>query len=301
MFNYKKVFKSKKFRFRILAALRFIPCKTMLRLQYYVKTGNRLNLNNPMRYTEKIQWYKLNYYDPLMQRCVNKYFVKDYIINKGLENILNDLICVFDKPEDIDFQNLPDQFVLKLSNGSSTNLIVRDKSSIDIMDVKKLFKEFVNMSSSVIGGEWVYISKFPPVIIAERLLEDPTQKDNAISDYKFLCFHGKPKYIVYDMDRFADHKRNIYDTEWNNLHVSSDCPCCDVEIPKPNNLAEMLEVARILSEDFPAVRVDLYSIQGKIYFGELTFFPWSGYVCFEPDEFDFELGKHFILPEKNFN
>ena len=129
-------------------------------------------------------------------------------------------------------------------------------------------------------------------------MEDLEQTDASICDYKFICFQGTPYCIVYDMNRFTDHRRNIYDTDWKDLRISSDCLCSDTEIKKPENLCEMLEIVRHLAHGFPAVRVDLYSIQGRIYFGEMTFFPWSGYVQYTPDDFDFELGKQFVLPEK---
>lgn len=286
-------------RFRILSMLRFIPDKQMLSLQYYIKHKRKLNLKDPQRYTEKLQWYKLYYRDPVMTECVDKYRVRNHVTRKGLAHILNDLYAVFQSPDDINLENLPQKFVLKSSNGSGTNLLCKDKSVLVLEDVKKTFRNFFAQSSASAGREWVYNSDVKPVIIAERLLEDCTQINNDICDYKFLCFNGEPKYVVYDVDRFTDHKRNIYDTDWNDLHVASDCPCSDVAYPKPENLDEMLEIARILCEDFPAVRVDLYSIQDKIYFGELTFFPWSGYVQYTPDAFDFELGEQFTLPQRN--
>ena len=279
--------------------LRFIPDKQMISLQYFIKHKRKLNLKNPKRYTEKLQWYKLYYRDTVMTDCVDKYRVREYVTKKGLQHILNELYTVFESSDDITFENLPDKFVLKSSNGSGTNLFCRDKSQLVLSDVQTKFNEFFAQSNASAGREWVYNNDKKPVIIAEKLLEDPTQANNDICDYKFLCFNGKPEYVVYDVDRFTNHKRNIYDTDWNNLNIASDCPCSDIEFSKPDNLDEMLDIARILCEDFPAVRVDLYSIEGKIYFGELTFFPWSGYVQFTPDSFDFEVGEKFILPEKN--
>ena len=279
--------------------LRFIPDKQMISLQYFIKHKRKLNLKKPKRYTEKLQWYKLYYRDSVMTECVDKYRVRDYVTSKGLSHILNDLYMVFDAPNSIDLENLPEKFVLKSSNGSGTNLLCKDKNTLVQADVQRQFNEFFAQSNASAGREWVYSGGEKPVIIAEKLLEDPTQINNEICDYKFLCFNGKPEYIVYDVDRVTNHKRNIYDTQWNNLHIASDCPCADVEYQKPENLQEMLEIAEILCKDFPAVRVDLYSIEGKIYFGELTFFPWSGYVQFAPDSFDFELGEKFVLPDKN--
>ena len=295
---YKKIFKSQKLRFKILSALRFISDESMLKLQYFIKCGRKLNLNNPQRYTEKIQWYKLNYRNPVMQQCCDKYAVREYVKLKGLEHILNDLYAVYDSPEHISFDTLPDEFVSKLSNGSSTNILVDNKLNHNLEHVKQRFRDFISQSSTSAGREWCYITDKTPVIVAERYMKDPDQ-NNMIYDYKFLCFNGVPHYVVLDTDRFSDHRRNIYDMSWNNLHISSDCPCSTSEYPRPDTMDEMIDIAKILSAGFPAVRIDLYSVQGKVYFGEMTFFPWSGYVIFNPDSFDYELGALFELPEKN--
>lgn len=280
-----------------MKALRFIPDKPMIKLQYRIKLKRKLNLKEPKRYTEKLQWYKLYYRNDKMPICVDKYMVREYIEEKGLSDILVRLYAVYESPDELDFAALPDKFVLKTTNGSGTNIICRDKSEWNEEELKKKIKGFFKQSSASAGREWAY-AKGKPRVIVEALLEDDSTSDGSICDYKFLCFGGKPEYVVYDVDRFTNHKRNIYDTNWNNLHIASDCPCSDVEYPKPENLDKMLEIAEILSQDFPAVRVDLYNIGGKIYFGELTFFPWSGYVQYTPDEFDFEMGEKFILPEK---
>lgn len=294
MNGYKNIISDKNLRFRILRLLRFIPDKLMIRIQYFIKLKRWLNLKNPKRYTEKIQWYKLFYRNPLMVKCVDKYAVREYVEEKGLGHILNTLYGVYDSFDDIDFDALPDKFIIKANNGSGTNYICKDKSRLDVEKLRKEFADFFMQAGASAGREWAY-EGVKPRIIVEELLEDNTSHDKSISDYKFLCFGGHPEYVVYDVDRFTNHKRNIYDTEWNNIHISSDCPCSDKEYPKPDKLEEMLEIAKVLSSDFPAVRVDLYCVEGKIYFGELTFFPWSGYVQYEPDNFDFEVGKKFQL------
>ena len=297
MNGYKKIFSNKRLRFKILSMLRFIPDKQMLQLQYRIKHHRKLNLKEPKRYTEKIQWYKLYYRNPVMQQCADKYQVRRYVESKGLGHILNELYAAFASPEDICLDALPDEFVLKLSNGSGTNLIVSDKSKLNLEQVHQMFRDFEAQRGSSAGREWVYGGKQPSVIVAEELLKDPDRPHGDLCDYKILCFGGNPEYVVYDTDRFTQHRRNIYDTQWNDLHISSDCPCIDAEIPKPETLDEMLEIARTLSADFPAARIDLYSIRGKVYFGEITFFPWSGYVNYEPDSFDFEMGSKFVLPK----
>lgn len=287
-------------RFKILSMLRFIPDKPMLKLQYRIKNGRKLNLENPERYTEKIQWYKLFYRDPVMQQCADKYLVREYVKSKGLENILNELYDVFEKPEDISLDNLPEEFVLKLSNGSSTNYICEDKGKANIDEIKTMFKNFKNQSGASAGREWVYASDEEPVIVAEKFLKDPSNENGALRDYKILCFGGTPEYIICVDGRHTDHYCHVvYDAEWNKQDVVIGESSAAANYEKPKNFCEMLEIAKKLSEDFPAARVDLYNIGGKIIFGEITYFPWSGYMKFEPDSFDLEMGEKFILPEKN--
>ena len=294
MNGYKSIIKSQKLRFSILRFFRFVPDELMLKVQYRIKLKRRLDLKNPIRYTEKIQWYKLNYRNPLMMQCVDKYHVREYVASKGLGDLLNDLYQVVDDPQKIDFDALPEKFVLKTTNGSETNVFCKDKKKLNIDDTRSKLREYLEMADASAGREWAYDGA-SNLIIAERLLEDDTNADNSISDFKFLCFEGKPEYIVYDCDRFAGHKRNFYDLNWNNMHIDSDCPQIDREIERPINLDKMIEIATILAQDFPAVRVDLYDIKGKIIFGELTFYPWSGYVQFTPDGWDYRLGEHFKL------
>ena len=297
MNGYKKIISSQKMRFAILRMLKFVPDKAMIKLQYRIKLKRKLNLKDPKRYTEKIQWYKLYYRNPVMMECVDKNGVRKYIEKKGLGNILNQLYQVVDRPEEINFDQLPDKFVIKTTNGSGTNILVKDKKTLNIAETKKKLNDFLNMAEASAGREWAYGGSSKKIIV-EELLEDNSNKDKGISDYKFLCFNGKPVYVVYDKDRFSDHKRNFYDVNWNYVKVDSDCPCFEDSVKKPENYEKMVEIASVLSRDFPAVRVDLYNIEGKIYFGELTFYPWSGYVQYTPDSFDFELGKYFVLPEK---
>ena len=297
MNGYKKIISSQKMRFAILRMLKFVPDKAMIKLQYRIKLKRKLNLKDPKRYTEKIQWYKLYYRNPVMMECVDKYGVRKYIEKKGLGNILNQSYQVVDRPEEINFDQLPDKFVIKTTNGSGTNILVKDKKTLNIAETKKKLNDFLNMAEASAGREWAYGGSSKKIIV-EELLEDNSNKDKGISDYKFLCFNGKPVYVVYDKDRFSDHKRNFYDVNWNYVKVDSDCPCFEDSVKKPENYEKMVEIASVLSRDFPAVRVDLYNIEGKIYFGELTFYPWSGYVQYTPDSFDFELGKYFVLPEK---
>lgn len=293
--NYKKIIKNPTARARILDLLRFIPDKLMLKIQYRIKTGRSLDLKNPRRYTEKLQWYKLNYRNPLMHQCVDKYKVREYVESKGLSNILVGLIGKYNAVDEIDWESLPNQFVIKTTNGGGgLNVVVcSNKTTFDINCAKEKLKcKQVKTRSG--GREWAYYGLEPGIVVEELLInnDNPTA---GINDYKFFCYNGKPEYIVVDVDRYIGHKRNFYDCEWNNLYIESDCSSLDRIIKKPKNLDIMLEIASKLSEDFPYVRVDLYNCEGKIYFGEMTFYPWSGYVLFSPDEFDFIFGKDFKL------
>ena len=286
-------------RLRIISCFRFIPDSVMLKIQYRIKCSRKLDLENPKRYTEKIQWYKLNYRDPLMQQCADKYQVRRYIEEKGLGDILNTLYAVFPNPDAITLDDLPDRFVLKLSNGSSTNLLVKNKNELDVEKVRQKFRDFFLQAGTSAGREWVY-QDGKPVIVAEQYLTDPSQPDVALPDYKILCFNGEPEYIIRVGGRYTDNCCHVvYDKEWRKQEVmiagSASVPISE----RPETLDQMLDIARTLSEGFPAVRVDLYSVEGRIYFGELTFFPWSGYTMFQPDEFDFILGERFVLPMKN--
>ena len=296
---YKKLIKSRKLRFRILSLFRIVPDKTMVSVQYRIKCGRKLNLKNPKRYSEKLQWYKLYYRDPLMQKCADKYRVREYIESKGLGYILNDLLAVFETPEDICLDQLPDRFVLKLSNGSATNLICTDKSKLDLATVKKQFGDYIRQANTSAGREWVYASDEKPVIIAEKFLEDAQSAKAGIADYKFFCFGGEPHVIGYYAGRFDHLTRDFYTVDWVRRDVTGDYPNSTSPCPKPQQLEQMLEISRILSSDFPHVRVDLYLVNDKIYFGELTYFNASGYMKYQPDSFDFELGEKFVLPERN--
>lgn len=296
--DYRKIIKSQKLRFAILRYLSFVPDFLMLKFQYRIQMGRSLHLKNPKFWTEKIQLYKMYYRNPILHQCVDKYNVRQYIESKGLGSILNELYGVYNRVEDIDYNTLPNKFILKsTSGGGGLNVLVcQDKSAFDKGAVQKLLNFDANhaVQTSSVGREWAYVGNTNRIIV-EKLLECNDDVSQGLADYKILCFQGEPKIVILDVDRYVDHKRNFYDTAWNNLNITSDHECTSREIPKPKNLEEMLEVARKLSEDFPMVRVDLYNIYGKIVFGELTFYPWSGYVTFHPQEFDVRLGEMFDI------
>lgn len=290
--NYKKIIKNQNTRFAILKALSWIPDSVMLKLQYRIKLGRNCNLKAPNRWTEKLQVYKMYYRNPILPRCVDKYDVRQFVKSKGCKNNLVQLYGVWEHASEINFSKLPSSFVLKTTNGGGGEdvVLVRDKEKCDLQE-KVSFLDRKRLKEVNGGREWAYTGISKPRIIAEELLVNKENPEAGVEDFKILCFHGEPHYIIVDKDRYIDHKRNFYTTSWERVNVTTDHEQFDTLYPKPSNLQEMLDVARKLSADFPFVRVDLYNVDGKIYFGELTFYPWTGYVQFTPDDFDYTLGK----------
>lgn len=290
--NYKKIFKNQNTRFAILKALSWIPDSIMLPLQYRIKMNRRCNLKHPERWTEKLQVYKMYYRNPILHQCVDKYEVRKYVESKGCADNLVKLYGVWNHASEIDFLELPSSFVLKTTNGGGGEdvVLVRDKEKVDFAE-KVAFLDAKRVKIVNGGREWAYTGIKKPRIISEELLVNNENPEAGVEDFKILCFNGKPHYVIVDKDRYIDHKRNFYTTSWERVDVTTDHEQFETPYPKPKNFDEMLDVARKLSADFPFVRVDLYNIDGKIYFGELTFYPWTGYVQFTPDEFDYTLGK----------
>lgn len=292
--SYKKILKKQEFRLDILKKIRFIPDRWMILMQYYLKLGRIPNLNSPKRFSEKLQVYKLKYRNPLLTIAADKLGVRNYIMKKGLDDILIKLYKVYDRADDINFDELPQKFILKTTNGSGTNIICVDKNQLNKLETIEQVNIWMNRDMYAAGREWAY-KNIEPKIIIEELLEDANNPEDGINDYKFLCFNGEVKYIILDISRFSGHKRNIYDLDWNLLQVGTDKPNINYETQKPENLEDMIKIASKLCEDFPFVRVDLYTVNKKIYFGELTFYPWTGYIQFTPDDFDYQLGELFKL------
>lgn len=297
--DYKKIIKSREVRLAILKALSFVPDKLMLKMQYRIKMGRKLNLKNPQRYTEKLQWYKLYYRDPRMIQCVDKYEVRAYVESKGLGHILNECYGVYDRVEDIDFSSLPPQFVLKdtLGGGGNSVILVKDKSATDIDAVKEQLHKWVNEDHRVRSGgrEWPYYSGKKHRIIIEKYIPSD-ENEGGLIDYKLFCFNGKVEYLYVIADRCMGEKAGcgIFDKEFRRL----SCYRLDEKplqrmIHKPKNYQMMIDAAEILSDEFPHARIDFYNPDEELLFGEITYFDGSGYMRFEPDVFDFELGSKF--------
>ena len=301
--GYRELFKSRALRQKILRILNFVPDKLMLRVQYYLTFHRTLNLKSPQRYTEKIQWYKLYYRTDLLKQCHDKYEVRKYVEDKGLDSILNECYGIFDSVEEIDFDALPNKFVLKdtMGSGSTGIIFVHDKKQLDIEKAKEEMRRWLTVPASQksFGREWGYDGTKHRIIAEKMLLDDPADD---LPDYKFFCFNGRV-YCSYFMNNYSQHPEDgalcFVDRDYKLMQAwRKDFNCIKEQPECPKNYEQMLEYAEILSRDFPHVRVDFYNIDGKIIFGELTFYNASGYTEFEPDSFDYELGKQFILPKK---
>jgi hypothetical protein len=273
----------------------------MVKIQYRLATGIKLNLKNPKRFTEKIQWYKLFYRHKLLKVCSDKYNVRSYVKSKGLDDILVPLYGVFNNPSEINFDKLPESFVIKstLGGGNTQVLIIDNKNNVGPENIRKSINQWkIKKLYKSISREWGYESGDAKIIIEENLI---TKYKQPLIDYKFFCFEGIPKYIyvISERNKNPGPYIDIYDMDFKKINATRpDIPNSNKIFTKPTNYSKMLEIVRILSMDFPHVRVDLYNFDGNILFGELTFYNGSGYKPYIPSDFDFKVGSYFSLPEK---
>ncbi len=282
--------------YRILKKSRILPQKSFVKLHYKYQTGKTLNLDDPKDFNEKIQWLKIYYKPPILTQLVDKYDVRSYVSDRVGGNYLNKVYGVYERPEDIDFNVLPERFVLKATHGYDMNLVVKDKWKLDVSKTGELTRRWLARNHYYHAGmEWAY-KNIKPRLIAEKFMEEKG-KDH-INDYKFYCFDGVPRFLQVDLDRGNNHSRSFYDMQWERLPlVVKGNRIAEGEIPKPENFDEMVEVVRKLSADFPLVRVDLYNLDGKIVFGEMTFYPGDGRAQFEPEQYNKILGDYIKLPQ----
>lgn len=272
------------------------PDKLYIRLRWIAcGIGYPLHLKKPRTFNEKIQWLKLYDRNPLYTELVDKYLVKQYIAEQGGVKIIPTL-GVYDSFEDIDFSALPDQFVLKTTHDSGTVVICKDKKTFDYKKAKKRINKRLKVKYWLYDREWPY-KNVKPRIIAEKFMVDESGYE--LKDYKWFCFGGEPKYLFIATDRESrneETKFDFFDMDFNHLPITNGHPNATKPIAKPQGFEKMKEIARNLSQGMPHVRVDLYDINGEIYFGELTFAHWGGWVSFQPEEWDYLFGELIELP-----
>ena len=268
-----------------------------LRLWYQDVSGNPLNLENPETYNEKIQWMKVYDHDPLKTRLSDKYLVRDWIKEKIGEEYLIPLLAVYRSADEIDFNSLPDSFVLKANHGSAMNCIVRNKSAENLNAIRSRAKGWLSKNFSFANGYELHYNDIPRRLIVEKYMEN---MDGDMPDYKFWCFDGKCRFIEYIKDRRNGGYIAMFDPEWNRLpFVIKPYKKNENDIPMPEKMPEMVRIAERLAEGFPHVRVDLYLLDdGEIKFGEMTFTSRSGNCKWDPPEADLWVGRMFSIHKK---
>lgn len=303
----KNMIKNPSARFGYLSALGFydkVPDDEYLKRKYKVIIGRELNLENPQTFNQKLQWLKLYDRRPEYTMMVDKFEVKKYVSDLIGEEYIIPTLGVWNHFDEIDFSKLPDQFVLKCTHDSGGLVICRDKNNLDKVAAKRKIEHCLKRNYYWLGREWPY-KHVKPRIIAEQYLEDNTYVfgNNGLTDYKFFCFSGKPKmiYISNGMENHTTAKISFYDMNGNEMpfHRSDYQPIMG-KVTLPDNFLSMEKVAKKLAKNInnPFVRIDLYSLQGKVYFSEITFSPCSGMIPFDPMNWDYKLGQWIELPKE---
>ena len=244
--------------------LNWMSDEAFLKRKFKLRMGYELDLDNPKTFNEKLQWLKLYDRNPLYTKLVDKYEVRKYIAEKIGEEYLIPLVGgPWNSPEEIDFDALPDQFVLKCTHDSGSVVICKDKSKLDIPAAKAKLSKHLKRNYYWTNREWPY-KNVPPRIIAEKYMEDETGE---LRDFKFLCFNGIAKMIELHSGRFEKHTQDFYDAQWKRLDIIQGVPMADEQTPRPEFLDDMLEMSNEISKKFPHLRVDWYGIEGKLYLG----------------------------------
>lgn len=280
--------------------------KLLVRVMYWSSMGKHLNLRNPKTFNEKINWLKLHNHNPLYHTMVDKYAVKDYVASIIGKEYIIPTLGVWDKFDDIDFNSLPEKFVLKTTNGGGNTgvVICTDKGSFDYDSAKFKLESSMQYDIYKNMGEWVY-KDIKPRIIAEQYMEEksPVKADNKdLDDYKFFCFNGKVTFCQVIRNRNSTETIDFYDMEWNHMpFIGLTSGACNGKTPvaKPSNLNDMIKVAEALSVKIPFARIDLYQINKITYFGEITFYPNGGIGTFNPEDWNTRLGDLIKLPTVN--
>lgn len=276
---------------------RIFPDELYLKLIFWLKKGYKLDLNNPQTFCEKIQWLKLYNRNPKYTQMVDKYEAKKYVASIIGEEYIIPTIGVWNSVEDIDLDKLPNQFVLKTTHGGGNLgvIVCKEKSTFDMVATCEKLKKSLKMCIYKVFREWPY-KNIKRRIIAEQYLEEVGRQD--LSDYKFFCFNGEPRYCQVIRDRNTVETIDFYDLEWNHMPfvgLNKIAKNGLFPVAKPYHLTEMIEICRKLSKDIPFSRIDLYVVENKVYFGEITFYPASGLGFFTPSEWDMRLGEMIDL------
>lgn len=276
---------------------RWLSDKTFLRIDYWLRLGRKLDLKNPQAFNEKLQWLKLYDHRPEYITMVDKVAVKEYVAERIGLNFIIPTLGVWEKSEDIDWDSLPDQFVLKWNHDSGSIVICKDKTTFDRDAAIEKLSYGAKVNGFWFGREWPY-KGVRPVLLAEKYMED--ESSSVLVDYKFMCFNGKSRCCFTCTNRFSEEglKVTFYDNDWNIMPFERSHPRETTPINQPYSYEKMKAAAEKLSEGLPFARIDFYEINKRPYFGEITLYPGSGYEAFQPEEWDYTMGSWITLPEK---
>lgn len=266
--------------------------KLYLKILYKKEIGKKLNLDNPQTFNEKLQWLKLNDRKDIYTTMVDKYEAKKYVANIIGEEYIIPTIGVYDKFDDIDFDSLPNQFVMKCTHDSGSYVICSDKKKLDKLEAKRKIEKAFKKNYFYSHREWPYKNVKPRIIIEKFLKDD---ESNNLTDYKYFCFNGKAKIMYIGKDASKNSTTDFFDMEYNHLPIKIRDPQAKIMPERPKQFEEMRELAEKLSQEIPHLRVDFYVINDKIYFGEMTFYHMGGFTELKPYDWNKKMGDWIIL------
>ncbi len=290
-----KISENRKKLYRILKNFRFLPVSMLLKFRHGAYTGKKLNLENPVEINEKKNWLKLYYHPPILTQLADKYAVRSYVSEKIGPAYLNELYGIYRRVEEIDFEALPNQFILKATHGCRKNLIVRDKAGLDIKRTKKILRDWLKYNHyKKVGFEWAYKNIRPGIVIEKLLVEEGKR---FLTDYKFVCMNGKGVYAQVIMDLNGREVQANFNREFElqEFNTRNREPFSG-PIEKPALYSKMWELAEVLADRFPLARPDFYLVDQQIIFGEMTFYPGDGKYDFYPDRYNKIIGDMLELP-----
>lgn len=273
-------------------SLFFLSDEAYIKFIYRLRMGKKLNLDNPVTFNEKLQWLKLNDHNPLYTKIADKLGVREYVTQKvGKEHVVP-LLGIYSSFDEIDFSSLPSSFVLKTTHDSGSLVICPDKSSLDIKKARKTITRSMKRNYYRTTREWQY-KNIEPKIIVEKYLGD------CITDYKFFCFNGQPRFMYIEREEEAHPLQAVFDMDFNRLPFTMDDDASPEVFEKPQFFDEMKRIASVLSSGIPFIRVDMYYVEGKILVGELTFYHYGGFIPFNPPGWDKTIGGYLNIEKKD--
>lgn len=287
MIDYRNIIKNRELRLKLINLLRFIPDEPYLKMVYRIKTGKKLNLKNPKTFCDKLNWLKLHDIHPEYTRLADKIAVREYLKEVLGEDICIPMLGAWAHYDDIDFDALPDQFVLKCNHDSGSVKIIKDKSKMDHAELRKFFEGRLRLNPYVLGREYPY-RDIKPMIMAEKYMVPEGESD--LNDYKFMCFHGKPEIMYIITERSNGGRKDFYDMDFHHLALTGVYPNAEHPPVCPTCIEQMRDLATKLCKEITFVRVDFFEIGGKVYFGEFTFYDDGGFWPKEPEKWEYKMG-----------